>query len=118
MTGKYDKKAFKNARRRELDCLVNNGTFIPTSTQNVPKVTRIFGSRFLDELKNCEAVLKSKYGLVTRVYNHEDATNTATKAPTISRGSQIMLIALAASIPGVKMFTRDITQLTSKENLL
>lgn len=48
--------------------------------------------------------------LVKQCYNDEGATNTGTKVPTISISSQRIQIALAATIPGVKMFTHDITQ--------
>lgn len=109
-SGKQDKPDFYKTRKAELQGLINNGTFETANINDIPPNTRIFGSRFIDDLKKIGRRLKQKSRLVAQNYMDEEAAEMGTKAPTIQRFSQRLLIALAASIPETYTATRDITQ--------
>lgn len=85
--------------REELEGLLRNGTFKPINTSDVPKGAKIFGSRFVDEIKKAAHGLRKKSRLVSQNYADEVATMIATKAPTIQRFSQRAALSVAASIP-------------------
>lgn len=53
---------------------------------------------FKDELKQAEKGLRSKSGLVAQNYSDEWATHISTKATTIQRYSQRLVMSIAASI--------------------
>lgn len=77
---------------------------------DVPAGTRVFGSRFIDQVKGAGEMMRKKSRLVAQNYRDEDAGRIATKAPTIQRSSQRALLCLAASLPGTEIFSRDVTQ--------
>ena len=108
--GSAEERAFKQSRKDELDGLLKDGTFKPVHESTIKGSKRIFGSRFIDELKRAGDILKKKSRLVAQNYADEDATYIATKAPTVQRFSQRVALSLAASFPKMKTYTRDITQ--------
>lgn len=89
---------------------ITNGTFIPTRREDLPHCTRTFGSRFIDELKGSSEHIRHKRRLIVQNFQDRDTTTIATKAQTVKRYSKRLLFSLAASLPHVKVFTRDITQ--------
>ena len=101
---------FKDARHTELTGLIENGTFTPIPRQSIPTGTRIFGSRFIDEIKRAGTGMRKKSMLVAQNYQDVGSTRIATKAPTVNRFSQRILLALAPSFDNMQVFTRDITQ--------
>ena len=74
---------FINERKKELQGLIGNGTFIPVHKSEIPDGTRIFGSRFIDEVKRSGQGTRKKSRLVAQNYQDNDATKIATKAPTV-----------------------------------
>lgn len=112
-------KEFASSRSKELNGLLSNGTFEPTPRDQVPEGTRIFGSRFIDQLKKIEDGRIKKSRLVAQNYSDAKATEISTKAPTIQRSSQRLLLSIAASLKNTRPFTRDVTQayLQSETNL-
>lgn len=101
---------FKDSRRKELQGLISNGTFIPVDKSEVPEGARIFGSRFIDELKQADTGIRKKSRLVAQNYSDDEAAHLATKAPTIQRSTQRMIMSIAVSMKGMRAFTRDVTQ--------
>lgn len=71
---------------------------------------RIFGSRFLGDLKKVGERFKNKSRLVAQNYADEGAATIATKAPTVQLFSQLVALCLAASMPSMSTYSRDITQ--------
>ena len=107
---------FEEARQQELKGLLDNETFIAVSRNEVPDGVRIFGSRFIDELKRSGSGTRKKSRLVAQNYQDVDAGKISTKAPTVNRFSQRLLLALAPSIPKTRVFSRDITQAYVQSN--
>lgn len=66
--------------------------------------------RFIDESKRAGEGLRWKSGLVAQNYSDFAASSIATRAPTVQRASQRVLLNFLASIYGLKTFSRDITQ--------
>lgn len=91
--GEYDKQKFFNARKREADRLLKNGTFEALGHGHVPQNTSIFGSELRYELKRAGQCLKRKSRLLTQGYNDVEATLTTKKAPTLQRSSKRLVMA-------------------------
>ena len=90
--------------------MINDGTFIPVKASTLEPNTRIFGSRFVDELKKVGDDLRKKSRLIAQNYADEGAATIPTKAPTVQRFSQRIALSIAASISHMNTYTRDITQ--------
>ncbi|KAI0996514.1 hypothetical protein K3495_g11667 [Podosphaera aphanis] len=107
---------FKTSRLVELNGLLEREVFKILSRHNVPTNTRIFGSRFVDQIKN-EGTKKAfeKSRLVVQAYNDADKKNILTQAPTIQRVSQrlILILSLIFDLP---LYTRDISQAYNQSN--
>lgn len=110
---------YEDSRMAELKGLVDDGTFRPVKLTTLKKDQRIFGSRFVDDLKRVGESLKRKSRLVAQNYSDDEATCIPTKAPTVQRFTQRLAMALASSLPGTTTYTRDVTQayIQSKTNL-
>ena len=102
---------FQASRLKELNGLLEKGVFEVMSTQDVPSGARIFGSRFVDQVKN-EGTEKAfeKSRLVVQAFNDSGKQGILTQAPTIQRASQRLIIALSLAIPELSLYLRDITQ--------
>lgn len=94
----------------EMNGLLEEGTFKMVRAKDVPDGTRVFGSRFIDEVKRAGEMLRRNSRLVAQNYIDEDARRIGTKAPTIQRFSQRTLLSLAVSFPSAELFSRDVTQ--------
>ena len=77
---------------------------------------RVFGCRFIDELKKVGDRIRKKSRLVAHNYADEDTTSIATKAPTVQRFSQRVALCIGASLPRLKGFARDVTQAYIQSN--
>lgn len=86
------------------------GCFKWTSRNEESEGMRIFGSRFIDEIKRAEQGIQRKNRLVAQNCNDDGSMRIATKAPTVQGFYQRLLIALESSVGNVKLFTRVITQ--------
>jgi hypothetical protein len=100
---------FIESRRKEIEGLLNAGVF--SIAESVPPGIRIFGSRFVDQVKH-EGTEKAfeKSRLVVQGYNDHGKREILTQAPTIQRSSQRILICAALIKPDVSVYTRDISQ--------
>lgn len=58
--GTPEERAFAESRKKDLYGLVKNGTFVPVPRSEVPEGHRVFGSRFVDELKRVGETLINK----------------------------------------------------------
>jgi hypothetical protein len=105
-----DKKPdFTKSRQKELDDLLQKGVFQVVS--EVPKGARLFGSRFVDEIKNWgtdKTFEKSR--LVIQAYNDIGKKEVLTQSPTIQRASQRLILCLATLIENTDLYLRDISQ--------
>ena len=102
---------FQASRLKELNGLLEKGVFEVINKEDVPAGTRIFDSRFVDQVKN-EGTEKAfeKSRLVVQAFNDPGKYEILTQAPTIQRASQRLIIALALTIPEISLYARDITQ--------
>lgn len=108
--GSDTKGEFAKTRTDELIGLLEGGTFKAVMRTVVPEGMRVFGSRFIDQVKGAGDMMRKKSRLVAQNYGDEDAAGIATKAPTVQRYSQRVLLSLASSLPACKVFSRDVTQ--------
>lgn len=101
---------FQEAKLNELKGLVDDGTFEVVKESDIPTGTRIFNSRFIDELKKADKGLRLKSRLIAQTYGDEEAASIATKSPTMQRFAQRVMMSIAASQKSMTLYTRDITQ--------
>ena len=104
---------FLASRQKELLGLLEKGVFQITNIQDVPPGARVFGSRFVDEIKakgTDKAFEKSR--LVVQAYNDDQKTTVLTQSPTIQRMSQRLLLCIAAMKldTSTGLYLRDISQ--------
>jgi len=105
---------YKESRQKEINGLLEKGAFEFVNASEVPKGTRIFGSRFVNEVKNPgtdKAYEKSH--LVIQAYNDWGKDLILTQSPTVQRVSQRIVLALAATLKNDKekplsLYLRDI----------
>lgn len=107
------RQPFVESRQKELNGLLEKGVFEIVNITDIPEGSRIFNSRFVDELKNigtAEAFEKSR--LVVQAYMDQGKGSVLTESPTLQRVSQRVILALAAMLlkPQTGLFLRDITQ--------
>ncbi|KAI1001772.1 hypothetical protein K3495_g6428 [Podosphaera aphanis] len=106
---------FTESKRKEIDGLMEKGVFEVVPINSVPKGTRIFNSRFVNEIKNPgtdKAAEKSR--LVVQAYKDNGKISVLTQSPTIQRVSQRIILLIAAclrnEIEGINLYLRDISQ--------
>ena len=77
----------------------------------MPITAHLFNLQFVDDIKfpgTPKAFEKSR--LVVQAYNDEGKKTILTQSPTIQRVSQRLILCLAASIQGLDIYLRDISQ--------
>jgi hypothetical protein len=102
---------FAEARRKEINGLLERDVFEAANKKDIPPGTRIFTLRFVEEIKDRgtdKAFEKSR--LVVQAYNDADKTTVLTESPTIQRCSQRLILCLAACKKDSKLYLRDVTQ--------
>jgi hypothetical protein len=103
---------FTASRQKELNDLISQGVFdVVDDVNDIPVNIRIFGSRFVDEVKHVgteKAFEKSR--LVVQGYNDQGKQGILTQAPTIQRSSQRILLCVLTTKKGVSACVRDISQ--------
>lgn len=101
---------FQASRLKKLNELLEKGVFKIINTEDLPARARVFGSRFVDQVKN-ESTEKAfeKSRLVMQAFNDSEKHGILTQAPTIQRASQRLIIALSLAILQLSLYLRDIT---------
>ena len=75
---------FTESHQKEINGLMEKGVFWVVPVSQVPRNTRIFNSRFVDEVKNIgTAAAYEKSRLVVQTYNDHEKETILTQAPTI-----------------------------------
>lgn len=101
------------ARQKELNDLMERMVFIAVEPSVVPEGTRIFGSRWVDTIKN-EGTPRTfaKSRLVVQAYKDQGKNFVLTQAPTIQRESQRIMLSVTASVisGNIGLYLRDISQ--------
>jgi hypothetical protein len=103
--------SYTDSRHKEINGLLEKGVFQLVNITTVPHGTRIFNSRFVDEIKNKgtdHAFEKSR--LVVQAYNDYEKELVLTQSPTIQRASQRLILALAPTLCSTSVYLRDISQ--------
>ena len=104
-------RMFDASRLKETNMLMERGVFEIVPESSVPPNTRIFNSRFVDEIKDPgtdKAFEKSR--LVIQAYNDPEKYLVLTQSPTIQRASQRIILCIAAITASLGVYLRDITQ--------
>ncbi|TAQ87858.1 hypothetical protein B7494_g3834 [Chlorociboria aeruginascens] len=101
------------SRQKELNELLEKGVFKLVPLDDVPLGTRIFNSRFVDEVKHAgtsSAFEKSR--LVIQAYNNDGKKLVLTQSPIIQRVSQRLILSIASMLlpTGHNLYLRDISQ--------
>jgi hypothetical protein len=104
---------FAESRQKELNGLLEKGVFEIVDLNDVPEGTRIFNSRFVDEIKDQgtdKAFEKSR--LVVQAYKDTEKGMVLMQSPTIQRVSQRLILAFTAMLLNAEigLYLRDITQ--------
>lgn len=101
---------YSSSRKSEVLGLIEKGVFQVVQRAEIPPNTRIFNSRFVDEIKhkgtNME-LMKSR--LVVQAYNDTGKQLVLTQSPTIQRVSQRLILCIAM-ITKSPIYLRDISQ--------
>lgn len=101
---------FVQSRSEELRGLIANGTFEVVSREQFSMETRVFGSRFTDEIKHANEGVRLKSRLVAQNYGDKDASTIATTAPTLQRFTKRQTISLPSSLLELNARTRNVMQ--------
>jgi hypothetical protein len=115
MFGEHGHQAISNvdslecleARKAELDVLSHRQMFRILNRIDVPADTRIYRTRWVDTYKS-DGTKNSR--LVSQNYKDAGASEITTRAPTIGRLGQRLMLALGASMPRAKEYVRAISQ--------
>ncbi|KHJ34337.1 hypothetical protein EV44_g0920 [Erysiphe necator] len=102
--------SFEKSRQKEIQGLLEKGVFDYVCLSDIPLGTRIFNSRFVDEVKNKgtdKAYEKSP--LVAQAFNDKGKDFVLTQSPTIQRVSQHVILALSVTLQ-LNLYIRDISQ--------
>src|SRR5580692_7050629 len=108
--------SFAESRKKEINGLYEKGAFEFIDASKVPEGARIFGSRFVDEIKHPgtdKAYEKSH--LVIQAYNDPGKDLILTQSPTVQRVSQRLILVLAVTFVDrnkkpLSLYLRDISQ--------
>ena len=104
-------KEIEFARKRELVGLTKAGVFQIVNRSTVPKGKRIYGTRWVDTIKqNTDGSNRYKSRLVSQNFRDYDARHIPTKAPTISRFGQRLALTISAMHSDGQANVRDVTQ--------
>ena len=78
--------SFVKSRKKEINGLFEKSCFEIISASDVSHGTRIFNSRFVNEIKNIETIdAYEKSRLIMQIYNDDDKAKMLTQTPTIQR---------------------------------
>ena len=104
--------SFMKSRQKKLNELLEKDVFEVVFIHFISKDTRIFNSRFVNEIKNIETTnVYEKSRLVVQIYNDREKATILIQASTIQRMSQRLILALTVSLSHLDLYLRDITQI-------
>ena len=102
---------FVKSRKKEINGLFEKNCFEIISTSDVFHETKIFNSRFVNEIKNIGTIdAYEKSRLVMQIYNNDDKTKMLTQTPTIQRMNQRLILTLTVNMSHLSLFLRNIFQ--------
>lgn len=104
------KEAYEAKGAETFRGIFKNGPIKPVRTRDVPEGARVFGSRFIGEIKRSEQGFREKSRFVAQNYFDLGAANISTNAPTEQLFSQRLVMTITASMNEGKPFARDINQ--------
>ena len=108
---------FVESREKEIKGLLDRGVFEIVNIGDVPTGTRIFNSRFVDDIKGKDTDTPyEKSRLVIQAHNDIEKKKVLTQSPTIQRSSQRLILSLAMVKNEMTLNTRDISQAYVQSN--
>lgn len=106
---------FQTERETEFRRLLKNKTFLPIHESEVPESIRIFVSRFGDDLERGEMdLLMNKSRLITHNYCYNGSKDISTKAKSVHRMTQRLVVSLLSSIEDLLRTPETQTNFTSR----
>lgn len=96
-----------SSRSAEIHGVIVSGTLEDLEQNEVTKNTRIFGSRFVDQVKHIGTVFCFKIILIAQNCGDDRADTIATKAPPAQRFTQKRFFSLTASLRGMSLHCMD-----------
>ncbi|POS88265.1 hypothetical protein EPUL_000613 [Erysiphe pulchra] len=105
------KDTFEASRQKELLGLLELDVFEAVPVASIPEGKRIYGSRFVDEIKmpgTPKAYPKSR--LVVQAFKDSGIEQVLTQSSTLQRVSQRILLSFSVSLKNHNLYLRDITQ--------
>ena len=100
---------FADSRKSELEGLLGLGVFKIVDPTTLSGRQRLFGCRFVDEIKYKDGQPYEKSRLVIQAHHDQGKKDILTQSPTIQRASQRIIVCLSMLLP-MKLYTRDISQ--------
>jgi hypothetical protein len=104
---------FITSSKKEVQGLLNQGVFKVVKAKNVPPGTRVFGSQFVNYVK--DETTDSSYKkscLVVQAHYDSRKKGILTQSLTIQRASQRLILCLATSMATDRgLYIRDISQM-------
>ncbi|KAI0993306.1 hypothetical protein K3495_g14878, partial [Podosphaera aphanis] len=90
--------------------LLDRGVFEIVDKNCIPKNARLFGSRFVDTVKNQGTEKAFEKSRLVQAYNDNVKKTLLTQSPTIQRSSQRLALSFFVTLPDVNIYLRDISQ--------
>jgi hypothetical protein len=112
--------SFTASRQKKIASLLEKEVFISVNKRNVSTDVRIFSFRFVNEIKHSSTEKAfEKFRLVIQAFNDQNKILVLTQSSITQQVSQRLIICLAASLPQMKLYLRDIIQayVQSRSNL-
>lgn len=88
---------FNGSRGLKIEELLKEGKSVMMSRKILPEWTNGFGSRIIDEVKKAGDSLRTTSLIVAQIYQGRETAMIATKAATVQRYAQLVLLSVAAS---------------------
>jgi hypothetical protein len=113
----YISLSFISSRQKKIFDLLERKIFKIINKKNVSLDTRIFNSRFVNDIKHddIDKTLK-KSRLVIQTYNNINKKLILTQTSTIQQVNQRLIICLAVVFRDMKLYLRDIIQIYVQSN--
>jgi hypothetical protein len=106
---RINSKPFVESREQELEGLLAQGVFRIVNIKDIPPKQRLFGSRFVDDIKYNNGQPYEKSRLVVQAHNDAGKKEVLTQSPTIQRVSQRIILCFAVVL-NRDLYLRDISQ--------
>lgn len=103
-------KEFDQSKMNEIESLSKHGIFELVNVDYIIEGTHIVRSKIIETVKTVNSDVRYTSQLVPQTFGDRDEAAIATKAPTMQRFGQRLVLFIAASLENMTCHTRDFTQ--------